>query len=129
MSKNRYSIAAVDDEFDVRELLRYNLTKAGFAVFTYSNAIQALREIKHSKPDLILTDWLMPGMDGIEFCRNIKHTPEISSTPVIMITCNGEDKDKLLASEIGVTDYFVKPFPISELVERIRILLNQPDVA
>ena len=129
MTRNQYYIAAVDDEFDVRELLKYNLTKAGFTVITYSNAIQALREIRHSKPDLILTDWLMPGMDGLEFCRTIKDTPEISSIPVIMITCNGEDKDKLRATEMGVTDYFVKPFPIRELVERIRILLDQPDVA
>lgn len=125
MGKKHYHIAAVDDEFDVRELLKYNLSRAGYSVSTFSDAPSALEEFQQSKPDLILTDWLMPGMDGLEFCRILKQTPEIKSIPVIMITCKGDESDISRASEYGVIAYFVKPFLIRELVDRIKTVLEQ----
>jgi two-component system phosphate regulon response regulator PhoB len=125
MGKKHYHIAAIDDEFDVRELLKYNLSKAGFSVTTFADAAQALEDFQSIKPDLILTDWLMPGMDGLEFCRVLKQTPEIKSVPVIMITCKGDESDISRARNLGVEDYFVKPFPIRELVDRIHFIIDQ----
>jgi two-component system phosphate regulon response regulator PhoB len=128
VKKEQYYIAAVDDEFDVRELLQYNLSKAGYSVSTYEKAAEALKHFRDSKPDLILTDWLMPGIDGLEFCRILKQTPGIQGIPVIMITCKGGESDISRATDCGVADYFVKPFRIPDLIERIRTVLGQ-DVA
>jgi two-component system phosphate regulon response regulator PhoB len=125
VKEGNYHIIAVDDEFDVRELLRYNLTRAGYYVSTFPDAASALKGARELKPDLILTDWLMPGMDGLEFCRTIKQIPEIKKIPVIMITCKGDDSDISKAARCGITDYFVKPFLIRELVERIEGILDQ----
>jgi DNA-binding response OmpR family regulator len=128
VEKEQYYIAAVDDEFDVRELLQYNLSKAGYTVSTYEKAAEALEDFRELKPDLILTDWLMPGIDGLEFCRLLKQTPGIRGIPVIMITCKGDESDISRATDCGVTDYFIKPFRIPDLIDKIRIVLGQ-DVA
>jgi DNA-binding response OmpR family regulator len=105
-------------------LLRYNLSRAGFGVCTFSGASKALEEFHRVKPDLIPTDWLMPGMDGLEFCRILRQTPEMSKVPIIMISCKGDETDVPAACQCGVADYFVKPFPIRDLVDRIRCVLE-----
>jgi two-component system phosphate regulon response regulator PhoB len=113
----------VDDEYDILEFLRFNLKKDGFEVFTYDNPLNALPHIKEKHPDIVVTDWLMPGMDGLEFCKYIKRNDETAQIPVIMITCKGEEIDIVTALEIGADDYLVKPFGIKELSVRIKKIL------
>ncbi|NBC82851.1 MAG: response regulator [Bacteroidetes bacterium] len=118
----------IDDEFDVREILKYNLEKEGFAVETFENPVDCREYLKSNKPSLILTDWLMPYMNGLEFCKILKQSNEYKDIPVVMITCKADEVDVVTALEIGVEDYVTKPFRSKELVARIRRILNRQSV-
>jgi two-component system phosphate regulon response regulator PhoB len=113
----------IDDEPDTQEILKYNLKKEGYEVQTYSNPLQAIESLKENLPDLILTDWLMPGMDGLEFTRYLKSKIDIADIPVIMITCKGAEQDIEKALQTGAQDYLVKPFRIKELIARMQLFL------
>jgi two-component system, OmpR family, alkaline phosphatase synthesis response regulator PhoP len=118
-------IFIIDDEPDIREILQFNLLKDGFTVYTYGNPQDALNAFKDISPDLIVTDWLMPGMDGLEFCKNLKMNPQTAHIPVIMITCKSDEIDIVTALELGAEDYMVKPFGIKELAVRIKKVLRR----
>lgn len=115
----------VDDEYDIREFLQFNLKKEGFEVFPFDNPVYAFEALSTNLPDIIVTDWLMPGMDGLTFCKVIKMNADTSHIPVIMITCKGDEIDIVTALEVGADDYLVKPFGIKELAVRIKKVLNK----
>jgi DNA-binding response OmpR family regulator len=122
-------IIVVDDEPDIQQLLDYNLTKEGCQVKTFSNPLKVIEHLQFGKPDLILSDWLMPDMDGLEFCRYLKMNPDSKDIPLIMITCKGDETDIVTALELGADDYLVKPFKIKELIVRIKKIIRSKQAA
>ena len=116
-------IMIIDDEPDTQEILSYNLKREGYEVQTFPNPLPAIESLKQNLPDLILTDWLMPEMDGLEFTRYLKSNEDVSYIPVIMITCKGDENDVERALRTGAQDYLVKPFRIKDLIARIQLFL------
>ena len=116
------SVLVVDDDYNICDLLRMYLEKEGYGVTTANDGTKALEEFRKSAPDLVLLDLMLPGIDGIEVCREIRR---ISRTPVIMLTAKGETFDKVLGLEIGADDYIVKPFLPRELLARIKAVLRR----
>lgn len=118
-------ILTVDDEPAVGEMLRFILEQEGFLADFAENAPQALSLIRRSRPDLILLDWMLPGMSGIELAGRLKRDSETSSIPIIMLTAKGEENDKVRGLDSGAEDYITKPFSARELLARIRSLLRR----
>ena len=116
------TILVVDDKSNVRTLIREYLTEEGFRVVTADNGRNALYEARHTKPDLILLDIMMPEMDGYEFIRRFRLE---STTPVILLTARLEETDKVLGLELGADDYITKPFGMRELLARVRAVLRR----
>jgi two-component system phosphate regulon response regulator PhoB len=119
------SILVVEDEEDVAELLRYNLESEGFRVVTAASGDEAVESIRDGVPDLILLDWMLPGLSGIELCRRWRAREETARTPIIMITARGEEEERVRGLATGADDYVVKPFSIPELLARINALLRR----
>ena len=118
-------ILIVEDEANIRQLLRYNLEKEGFQVMEAIDGIQGLRTAQREKPDLVLLDLMLPGMDGLEVCRTLKGTPATSALPIIMLTAKAEEVDKIIGLELGADDYMTKPFSPRELIARIKAVLRR----
>jgi two-component system alkaline phosphatase synthesis response regulator PhoP len=116
-------ILVVDDEQAVLDLLVYNLKRAHYEVQTASDGRQALDVARHFEPDLVLLDLMLPGMDGLDVCRELRR--QRSQLPVIMITARGEEVDRVVGLELGADDYLVKPFSVRELVARVRAVLRR----
>jgi two-component system, OmpR family, alkaline phosphatase synthesis response regulator PhoP len=125
MSNEEYRILLVDDEPDIIEFISYNLKKEGFAVSTATNGIDAVKAASDIKPHLIILDVMMPGMDGIETCEQIKAKPELRDTLVAFLTARGEDYSQIAGFEAGADDYITKPVKPKVLVSRIRALLKR----
>ncbi|PRR84121.1 response regulator [Clostridium vincentii] len=118
-------VLIVDDEEHIVELLKFNLTNAGYKVITANNGLDALKLAKENKPDLLLLDLMLPGMDGLDVCKEIKRNKESSNTSIIMLTAKGEEFDKILGLELGADDYITKPFSIRELLARVKAVLRR----
>jgi two-component system phosphate regulon response regulator PhoB len=118
-------ILAVDDEPAVGEMLRFILEQDGFQADFVEDATQAINQIRKSKPDLILLDWMLPGMSGLELAGRLKKDRETASIPIIMLTAKGEEDDKVRGLDIGAEDYVTKPFSARELLARIRSILRR----
>ena len=115
-------ILVVDDEPQIRRVMRTTLTSHGYTVLEAKNGEEALESIRAQRPDLILLDVNMPGMSGLDVCREIRHTSEV---PIIMLTVRNSEQDKVLALDAGADDYVVKPFGAEELMARIRAALRR----
>jgi len=115
-------ILIVDDELSVTNLLVYNLRKVNYQVRVATNGREALRLARETRPDLILLDVMIPEIDGLDVCRELRKT---SSTPVIMITARGEEVDRIVGLELGADDYVCKPFSMRELMARIKAVLRR----
>jgi two-component system, OmpR family, phosphate regulon response regulator PhoB len=124
-------VLVVEDEAPLVTLLRYNLEKEGFSVCEAGDGEEALVQIAERKPDLVLLDWMLPLVSGIEVCRRIRRSPETRSLPVIILTARGEETDRVRGLDSGADDYVVKPFSPSELVARLRAVMRraQPSTA
>lgn len=124
-------IFLVEDEPSIITLVEYNLAKEGFKVSVSSNGEEALKEIKSEEPDLILLDWMLPNLSGIEICKLLKKDSKFKHLPIIMLTAKGQEQDKVSALNVGADDYITKPFGIKELIARIHALLrrSKPEVA
>ena len=118
-------ILIVEDEEAIRDLIRINLVAAGFACDEAEDGLQALARAKAARPDLILLDWMLPGLDGLGVLRRLKADPALASIPVIMLTAKSEENDVVLGLEMGAADYVTKPFSNKVLVARIRALLRR----
>jgi two-component system phosphate regulon response regulator PhoB len=118
-------ILVVEDERDIVELLRYNLTKNGYQVTAALTGEEAVRLARQSPPDLILLDLMLPGMDGLDVCRLLKGDPQTAGIPIIMTTAKGEEADIVTGLEMGAHDYICKPFSPRVLIARVRVCLRR----
>ncbi|WP_333868334.1 phosphate regulon transcriptional regulator PhoB [Cypionkella sp.] len=118
-------VLLVEDEPAQRAVLTYNLEAEGFEVQAADNGEDALALIAEGAPDLILLDWMMPHVSGIEVCRRLKARPETRSIPIIMLSARSEDVDKVRGLETGADDYVIKPYSVSELMARLRAQLRR----
>ena len=119
---SKQKILIVDDDNNIAELISLYLTKECFETKIVNDGEQALKEFHLFQPDLILLDLMLPGIDGYEVCREIRHTSEV---PIIMLSAKGETFDKVLGLELGADDYIIKPFDSKELVARVRAVLRR----
>ena len=118
-------ILVVEDEEALTTLLRYNLETEGYEVETVERGDDADTRLKERVPDLVVLDWMMPGLSGIELCRRLRARPETKQLPIIMLTARGEDVDRILGLEMGADDYLAKPFNPRELVARVHAILRR----
>ena len=118
-------ILAVDDEAHILELLSFNLEASGYRVVTAATGEDALVVCAHERPAMVLLDFMLPGIDGMEVCRRLKSAPTTADIPIIMLTAKGETFDKVLGLELGADDYVVKPFDSKEVVARIKAVLRR----
>lgn len=125
MSADRPLVLLVEDEPSQREVLSYNLTAEGFQVAVATNGEEALQLVLESPPDLILLDWMMPHVSGIEVCRRLKARPETRGIPIIMLSARSEEVDKVRGLETGADDYVIKPYSVVELMARLRAHLRR----
>ncbi|MGD0278894.1 MAG: response regulator [Smithella sp.] len=118
-------ILIVDDEQDIVELISYNLEKEGFSTIKTYDGISVFNIIATKKPDLLILDLMLPGMNGLDICKKIRANPATADLPIIMLTAKGDELDKVIGLEIGADDYITKPFSVKELVARVRTVLRR----
>ena len=118
-------ILIVEDEAPLQKLLAYNLEAAGFEVAQAYDGDEALTLLDERPPDLLLLDWMLPQLSGLELCRRLRRRPETASLPIIMLTARGEEPDRLRGLDTGADDFITKPFSPAELVARIRAVLRR----
>lgn len=118
-------ILVVEDEEPLSILLRYNLESEGYDVETVNRGDEAEIRLAEQVPDLLVLDWMLPGLSGIELCRRLRLRPETESLPVIMLTARGEETDRIRGLSTGADDYVVKPFSVPELMARVRAMLRR----
>lgn len=118
-------IMIVEDEESLGVLLRYNLETEGYGVEILTRGDEAELRLKESVPDLLLLDWMLPGLSGIELMRRIRKRPQTVHLPVIMLTARGEEDERIRGLDVGADDYVVKPFSVPELMARVRTLLRR----
>jgi DNA-binding response OmpR family regulator len=120
-------ILVVDDESVLVETIAYNLEQAGYQVITAADGKSALQAAHRELPDLIILDIMLPEMDGLEVCRQLRRESSTATTPIMMLTARGEEIDKVVGLEVGADDYVTKPFGRRELLARVRALLRRAD--
>ena len=118
-------VMVIEDEQDIRELIRYNLERAGFRVRAVADGEQGLKELFAARPDAVVLDLMLPGRSGLEVLRELREQPATSDLPVLVLTARSAEMDKLLGFEHGADDYLTKPFSPRELVARLRALLRR----
>ena len=121
----REKIVIIEDEADIREVIEHNLSREGYDVYPSSDGKKGLQLAKKKAPDLVLLDLMLPGLDGLDVCRELKADPVTRSIPVIMVTAKGEESDIVLGLGIGADDYITKPFSPKELVARVKAVLRR----
>src|SRR5258708_19757102 len=119
------NILIVEDEEALALLLRYNLEAEGYEVETVARGDEADLLLKEHSPDLVILDWMLPGLSGIELCRRLRARPETKQLPIIMLTARGEESERVRGLATGADDYIVKPFSVPELSARVRALLRR----
>ena len=115
----------VEDEEALLDLLKFNFNKEGYKIDTATDGETALEKILYKSPDIIILDWMLPELSGIELCRRIRKHKEHKNIPIIMLTAKGEEEDKLRGLETGADDYITKPFSVNELVARVKAVLRR----
>jgi two-component system phosphate regulon response regulator PhoB len=115
----------IEDEDALSALLQYNLDKEGYRVSLAADGEEALMMIDERAPDLVVLDWMLPKVSGVEVCRRLRARPETRNLPIIMLTARGEESDRIRGLDTGADDYVVKPFSMSELAARIRAVLRR----
>ncbi len=118
-------ILLVEDESGIQELVKFNLTQSGHAVLCADSAEQALMLTRDTMPDLVLLDWMLPGMSGMELARIFRADVRMKQVPIIMLTARGDERDRVLGLETGADDYITKPFSPRELSARIKAVLRR----
>jgi two-component system phosphate regulon response regulator PhoB len=118
-------ILIVEDEEALTLLLRYNLEAEGYEVETAARGDDADTRLREASPDLVILDWMLPGVSGIELCRRLRSRPESRQLPIIMLTARGEESERVRGLATGADDYIVKPFSVPELIARVNALLRR----
>ena len=119
------AVLIVEDEAALATLLRYNLEREGYRVFEAGDGEEALLVADETQPDLVILDWMLPQLSGIEVCRRMRTRGHLRNTPIIMLTARGEEPDRIRGLDTGADDYIVKPFSMSELLARIRAVMRR----
>jgi two-component system phosphate regulon response regulator PhoB len=124
-------IFIVEDEPSIVQLVKYNLEKENFKVLVSNNGEEGLQEIKKTEPDLILLDWMLPDLSGIDICKALRKDTKFKNVPIIMLTARSQEEDKVLGLNVGADDYLPKPFSNLELIARVNALLrrSKPSIA
>lgn len=125
MPMGQPTILIVDDEPALREVLAYNMQSAGYEVVQAASGEEALVLVQEVAPDLIVLDWMMPNLSGIELCRQLKARPQTRAIPIIMLSARSDERDKVRGLETGADDYVAKPYSMAELMARIRAQLRR----
>ena len=125
MAVDQPTVLVVEDELAQREVLSYNLEAEGFRVVKAADGDEALLQVEEQLPDVIVLDWMLPGVSGIEVCRRIKMRSELRRIPVIMLSARSEEVDRVRGLETGADDYVVKPYSVIELMARVRSQLRR----
>ncbi len=118
-------ILVIEDESDILEVIQYNLEREGHKVIACRNGEQGLSRIRTDNPDLVILDLMLPGMDGVEVCRQVKSDPVTRAIPIIMVTAKTEESDVVLGLGMGADDYLGKPFSPKELIARVKVVLRR----
>lgn len=121
----KHLLVIVDDEEDLLDLYEYNFLRKGFEVKAFTRARPALEFVSGTQPDLILCDWMMPEMTGLELCKQVKNSMSLSNIPFVMVTCRNELAARREAIAAGVTEFISKPVPLSLLLSRVSELISQ----
>ncbi|WP_424929617.1 phosphate regulon transcriptional regulator PhoB [Amaricoccus tamworthensis] len=122
-------VLVVEDEEAISQLLAYNLGKEGFSVSVSADGDEVMLAVEEEKPDLVLMDWMLPNISGVELCRRLRKGQDTRAIPVIMITARGEEEDRVRGLDVGADDYVTKPFSMTELVARMRAVLRRTSPA
>ncbi|MFC3118118.1 phosphate regulon transcriptional regulator PhoB [Jhaorihella thermophila] len=125
MSADQPTVLVVEDEPAQREVLAYNLEAEGFRVLRAGDGEEALLQIRETPPDIVVLDWMMPRLSGLEVCRRLKIRPETRNIPVIMLSARTEEVDRVRGLETGADDYVIKPYSLAELMARVRVQLRR----
>ncbi|MEN3013471.1 MAG: response regulator transcription factor [Endomicrobiia bacterium] len=118
-------VAVVDDEEDILELIKVNLTKEGFEVHCFDTPKKFFNFIQQRIPDLVILDIMLPGIDGFEICKKIKSDAKLNNVPVIFLSAKSDEVDKVVGLELGADDYITKPFSVRELIARVKTVLRR----
>lgn len=129
MGNNQIKVLVVEDEAAIRDMIRFALEKAGMAVQTAANAHESLIRISEDRPDIILMDWMMPSVSGLELTRRLRKDSFTEDIPIIMLTARVSEDDKVAGLEAGTDDYVIKPFSPRELLARIRAVMRRSNPA
>jgi len=119
------SVLIVEDETAIVTLLRYNLEREGFQVYSTGDGEEAVTMVKEYRPDIIVLDWMLPSMSGIDVCKQLRWSPDTKGIPIIMLSARGEEGDRIRGLDAGADDYLVKPFSPAELIARIRAVFRR----
>lgn len=129
VNNNQAQVLVVDDESAIREMIQFALRRAGMDVSGAADAREALARISENKPDIILMDWMMPGVSGLDLTRRLRREPVTADIPIIMLTAKVTEDDKVAGLEAGTDDYVIKPFSPRELIARINAVLRRTSPA
>lgn len=119
------TVMIVEDDESLSTLLQYNLEKEGYNIVAISDGEEAAMMLREISPDLVLLDWMLPGLSGIELCRRLRGRPETRNLPVIMVTARGEEADRIRGLDTGADDYISKPFSMTEMLARVRAVMRR----
>lgn len=121
----KIKVLVIEDDEDIQELLKYNLVKEGYQPFQALTGEAGLQAVRKKDPDLIVLDIMLPGLDGLEVCKQLKKDPKTEAVPVLMLTAKGEESDVVIGLELGAEDYMTKPFSPKVLIARLRAILRR----
>ena len=122
-------ILVIEDDRDIVELVRYNLEKDGYQVFTATDGATGIAQVKKSPPDLLVLDLMLPKLSGLEICKEIRRDAALNRLPILILTARGEEADRVVGLELGADDYVTKPFSPREFVARVKALLRRTEPA
>ncbi len=125
MSEDKKTVLVVEDEEDILALLHFNLIKAGYDVVCATCGEEGLKQVAIKRPDLILLDLMLPGIDGLEICKRLKSDEDTQEIPIIMLTARGEERDVVQGLEMGADDYVTKPFSVKVLLARVQAVMRR----
>lgn len=129
MPSDNFKVLIIEDEADIQTLISYHFKQAGYRVEICGNGAEGLKKAREAKPDLLILDLMLPGIDGLEVCRALKGDPKTRSIPIIMLTAKNEEVDKVVGFELGADDYLGKPFSPRELLLRAKAVLRRTQSA
>ncbi|MEO0117457.1 MAG: response regulator [candidate division WOR-3 bacterium] len=125
MRENKGVIFVVEDDEDIRKVVAFNLQEAGYDVYQFEKGEELLPFLYRKLPDLFIIDIILPGIDGLELTKELRYRSETKQIPIIILTCRGEETDRILGLELGADDYITKPFSLRELIARVKVLLRR----